>query len=309
MQVGIGDPHGVVFHLPIESKSLHDHNFHLGMSISDELLVAIMRLLKKYLMDDSVKIIDMASQALRGILSTENGQRALLSFDSHQRSLIEVHSKGVNINLVQKLLADLERKLNAKALSLKTSAIWKTDGKTFETWICPLVCALIEYCDDKILRLCQDIVLVKSEVAELLFPHVMVNLSSRKDVDVDLCQLISSQVQENILTEDNKLTKSIQVILDALNELRLCHVMERGTSSNSSKRENSKQYGRPSSYGSKTRSTPLKAKHQTITSSVITVHIIMGKGLLDSYGLSCCCKVCNCFWRLLYCCSLRGTLV
>lgn len=65
MQVGIGDPHGVVFHLPIESKSLHDHNFHLGMSISDELLVAIMRLLKKYLMDDSVKIIDMASQALR----------------------------------------------------------------------------------------------------------------------------------------------------------------------------------------------------------------------------------------------------
>ncbi|XP_055826815.1 serine/threonine-protein kinase ATM isoform X2 [Solanum dulcamara] len=270
-RVGIGDPHGVVFHLPIESKSLPDHNFHLGTCISDELLVAIMRLLKKYLMDDSVKIIDIASQALRGILSTENGQRALLSFDSYQRSLIEVHSKGVNVNLVQKLLADLERKLNAEALSLKNSAIWKTDGKTFETWICPLVCALIGYCDDKILRLCQDIVLVKSEVAELLFPHVMVNLSSRKDVDVDLCQLISSQVQANILTEENKLTKSIQVILDVLNELRLCHVMERGTSSNSSMRENSKQYGRPSSYGSKTRTTPLKAKHQTITSSVVSL--------------------------------------
>lgn len=269
-RVGIGDPHDVVFHLPIESKSIHDQNFHLGTGISDELLVSIMRLLKKYLMDDSVKIIDIASQALRGILSTENGQRALLSFDSHQISLIEVHSKGVNVNLVEKLLADLERKLNAKALSLKDSAIWKTDGKTFETWICPLVCALIEYCGDKILRLCQDIVLVKSEVAELLFPHVMVNLSSRKDVDVDLCRLISSQVQENILIEDNKLTKSIQVILDALNELRLCHVMERGTSSNSSKRENSKQYGRTSSYGSKSRSTPLKAKHQTVTSSVVS---------------------------------------
>lgn len=269
-RVGIGDPHGVVFYLPIESKSIHDHNFHLGTGISDELLVATMRLLKKYLMDDSVKIIDIASQALRGILSTENGQRALLSFDSHQRSLIEVHSKGVNVNLVQKLLADLERKLNAEALSLKNSAIWKTDGKTFETWICPLVCALIEYCDDKILRLCQDIVLVKSEVAELLFPHVMVNLSIRRDMDVDLCELISSQVQENILTEDNKLTKSIQVILDALNELRLCHVMERGTSSNSSKRENSKQYGSSSSYGSKSRSTPLKAKHQT-TSSVVSM--------------------------------------
>lgn len=65
LQVGIGDPHGVVFHLPIESKSVHEHNFHLGTGISDDLLVAIMRLLKKYLMDDSVKIIDIASQALR----------------------------------------------------------------------------------------------------------------------------------------------------------------------------------------------------------------------------------------------------
>ncbi|KAM3319089.1 serine/threonine-protein kinase ATM isoform X3 [Capsicum chacoense] len=270
-RVGIGDPHGVVFHHPIESKSMHGHNFHLGAGISDELLVAIMRLLKKYLMDDSVKIIDIASQALRGILSTENGQRALLSFDSYQRSLIEVHSKGVNVNLVQKLLEDLERKLNGEALSLKNSTIWRTDGKTFETWICPLVGALIEYCDDKILRLCQDIVLEKSEVAELLFPHVMVNLSSRRVLDVDLCQLISSQVQKNILTEENKLTKSIQVILDALNELRLYHAMERGTSSNLSKRDNSKQHGRPSSYGSKSRSTPLKAKHQPITSSVVSM--------------------------------------
>ncbi|KAM3381087.1 serine/threonine-protein kinase ATM isoform X3 [Capsicum galapagoense] len=270
-RVGIGDPHGVVFHHPIESKSMHGHNFHLGAGISDELLVAIMRLLKKYLMDDSVKIIDIASQALRGILSTEHGQRALLSFDSYQRSLIEVHSKGVNVNLVQKLLEDLERKLNGEALSLKNSTIWKTDGKTFETWICPLVGALIEYCDDKILRLCQDIVLEKSEVAELLFPHVMVNLSIRRVLDVDLCQLISSQVQKNILTEENKLTKSIQVILDALNELRLYHAMERGTSSNFSKRDNSKQHGRPSSYGSKSRSTPLKAKHQPITSSVVSM--------------------------------------
>ncbi|MCD7455717.1 hypothetical protein HAX54_029235 [Datura stramonium] len=230
-RVGIGDPHGVVFHLPIESKSINDHNFHFDTGISDELLVAIMRLLKKYLMDDSVKIIDIASQALRGILSTENGQRALLSFDSYQRSLIEVHSKGVNVNLVQKLLADLERKLNGVISCSAFSIQRPTVGRT-----------------------------------------------------------IDSRVQENILTKDNKLTKSIQVILDALNRLRLCHVMERGTSSSSSKRKfeeftqyaNSAiffiemipdipQYGRPSSYGSKSRSTPLKAKHQTITSSVVSV--------------------------------------
>lgn len=33
--------------------------------ISDEILMAILKLLKKYLMDDSVKIIDMTSQVLR----------------------------------------------------------------------------------------------------------------------------------------------------------------------------------------------------------------------------------------------------
>jgi serine-protein kinase ATM len=46
------------------------------------------------------------------------------------------------------------------------------------------------------------------------------------------------QVQENIFTESNTLMKSIKVILDALNELRLCHVLERAsTSAASRKRE------------------------------------------------------------------------
>lgn len=47
------------------------------------------------------------------------------------------------------------------------------------------------------------------------------------------------QVQKYIFTESNKLIKSIQVFLNALNELRLCHVMER-SSSVPPKRESSK---------------------------------------------------------------------
>lgn len=38
------------------------------------------------------------------------------------------------------------------------------------------------------------------------------------------------QVEQHILVETNKLTKSIQVMLDVLNELRLCNVMERAGS-------------------------------------------------------------------------------
>lgn len=75
-QVGIGDPHCVVFHLPGDYCQIHvcqpihrdsaaEISLPLDASISEELLLALMRLLKKYLMDDSVKIIDMTSQTLR----------------------------------------------------------------------------------------------------------------------------------------------------------------------------------------------------------------------------------------------------
>ncbi|XP_057952318.1 serine/threonine-protein kinase ATM [Malania oleifera] len=268
---GIGDPHCVVFHLPGDSGHAHvcqsinrdsamEINFQMDSGISDELLIALVRLLKKYLMDESVKIIEMASQAIRGILSTERGQKVLMSFDYYEKSLIEVHAKGVNVNLVEKLLIELERKFNAEVISLEMSNIWKTQGKTFESWICPLVYSLIGYCDDTILRLCQDIVLLKAEVAELLLPNVIVNLAGRKDLTVDLCGLISLQAQENVFIESNKLIKSIQVMLDALNELCLCHVMER-----------SSRFSKPSSYSIKSRSTSAKAKHSAAVSSAMAM--------------------------------------
>lgn len=276
-KVGVGDPHRVVFHLTGESSHVHvrrplnsdtsgDNNFHIETGISEELLTAVMGLLKKYLMDNSVHIIDMSSQLLRAILSTERGQRALLSFDSHERSLIEVHSKGINLELVQNSLLELDRKYNAEEISVEKSDIWKTRGKTFETWICSLVHALIGYCDNIILRLCQDIVLQKAEVAELLFPNVVVNLASRENLDVDLCELISLKVLENIFVESNKMVKSIQVLLDALNELRLCHVMQRTASSSISSKRESLKYSKPSSYNSRSRSS-VKVKDSAATST------------------------------------------
>lgn len=49
------------------------------------------------------------------------------------------------------------------------------------------------------------------------------------------------QVQEYIFTDSNTLIKSIQIWLNALNELRLCHVMQR-TSLLPSKAEISKVF-------------------------------------------------------------------
>ncbi|XP_075505011.1 serine/threonine-protein kinase ATM isoform X4 [Primulina tabacum] len=277
-KIGIGDPHRVVFHLPGDYSvpvfgiaiGMAETNIHADTGISEEALLVLMRLLKKYLMDDSVEIIDMASQALRGILSTENGQRALMQLNSYERSLIEVHSKGVNLELVQRLISNLQRKLTAESISIEDSNVWTTLDKTFEAWICPLVYAVIGYCNDVILRLCQDIVLVKSEVAEFLFPYVIVNVAGRMDLDVDLCKLISLKVQENIFIESNASIKSIQIFLHALNELRLCHVTERKSSVVPQKQESSKQTKSPS-YGSKSRVASAKMKDQQTTSCRLSV--------------------------------------
>ncbi|GLT47213.1 hypothetical protein SLA2020_209240 [Shorea laevis] len=275
--VGIGDPHCVVFHLPVDSSHMHicgpinhggaaEVKLLVDTGISEEILIALLKILKKYLMDDSVKIVDITSQTLQGILSTERGQKAMLSFDSVGRSLIEVHSKGIDCSLVEKLLMDLEKKFKADNISVEKSSIWATNDKTFEMWICQLVYLLIGYCSDVILRLCQDLVRLKAEVAELLLPSVIVNLAGRNDRDVDIHQLISLQVKEHIFTESNKMTKSIQVFLNALNELRLCYVMERSFGP-----LRSSKTAKSSSNRSKSCSTPLKALDSAVTLSEMAI--------------------------------------
>ncbi|XP_027942226.1 serine/threonine-protein kinase ATM [Vigna unguiculata] len=275
-RVGTGDPYSVVFHLhdktnhiclgkSIDTNSVTKISSDMDACLSEEHLVVLMKILMKYLMDDSVKIVDMASQTLRAILSTKRGQCALQSFNSYQKSLIEVHSKGVNVELVENLLLDLDKKSKAEAISLEKSTIWVTDGKTFEMWICPLVYSLIVYCSDAILRLCQDIIKIKGEVAEFLLPSIFVNITARKDLEIDLHKLICLQLTEHVFTESNKLMKSIQVVLNCLNELRIRYVMER-SSFVPSKREVSKN-SRPSSYSSKTRSTSAKARESAVISN------------------------------------------
>lgn len=76
LQVGIGDPHCVVFHLPGDAKTIHifrpvvigsasEIDFKIETGISKDLLVELLKHLKRYLMDDSVKIVDMTSQVLQ----------------------------------------------------------------------------------------------------------------------------------------------------------------------------------------------------------------------------------------------------
>ncbi|KFK34114.1 hypothetical protein AALP_AA5G103600 [Arabis alpina] len=252
-RVGIGDPHTVVFHLPGEMGSLHDLQFASHNSgskvrsftengISDETLIVLLKILKKYLLDDSVKIIDVTSQTLRGILSTGRGQQAQLSIDACERSLIEVHGRGVNLDIVEKILVDSQKQFKAENFSLEMSEVWATDNKNFDGWICQLVYCMIALCEDVPIRLCQNIAILKAEIAELLFPSVIVSLAGRIGKNINLHELITSQVKEHIFIDSNKLTKSKQIMLNTLNELRMCYVLERSTFSGQTKREKSTKH-------------------------------------------------------------------
>ncbi|KAK1320576.1 Serine/threonine-protein kinase ATM [Acorus calamus] len=117
--VGIGDPHRVVFHLPRHTNERFlcpqlDNNSERRICtftdacVSDETLIKLIKLLKKYLLDASVKTVEITSQTLRGILSTDRGHGAMLSFDAYERSLIAVHTKGVNLEVVEKLLMEFQ---------------------------------------------------------------------------------------------------------------------------------------------------------------------------------------------------------
>ncbi|KAI8543056.1 hypothetical protein RHMOL_Rhmol08G0188900 [Rhododendron molle] len=75
-------------------------------------------------------------------------------------------------------------------------------------------------------------------------------------------------LEENIFAESNALIKSIQVILDTLNELRLCYVMERTSSSFG---KDNLMYTKPSSCGPKSRSTSVKTKDFTSTSTAFVI--------------------------------------
>ncbi|KAK9117160.1 hypothetical protein Sjap_016107 [Stephania japonica] len=251
-RVGIGDPYRVVFELPAFSSQINGFlpiyysditkfNLDTDTGMPEELLIAVIRLLKKFLLDDTVKTIDMASLVLQGIFSTEKGQRASLKLDAYERSLIAVHSKGIKPELVEKLLSHSEN-TSAEMTSISKSSLWSTCGKTYEMWICPLSFSLIGHCSDIFLRLCRDIVFLKAELAELLFSYVLASLAGKKESNFELCKLISSQVVENIFTDSNELVKSIQVILNALNELRLWYVSEQANASLTSLKEISKVY-------------------------------------------------------------------
>ncbi|ONM30702.1 ataxia-telangiectasia mutated [Zea mays] len=233
-RAGISDAHQVIFRLPTttENYSLQLHTgsaskedkLSTNYGISDDVLVGLLKLLKTYLSDESVEIIDAASQTLRGILSTARGLNALQFLDSPDRSLLMVHSRGVNIQIVEQTISQMEQ---CAGVSLDDADVWDTDGRTCKQWLCTLVSSLICHCEDTILRLCRSIVFVKVKAAELLLSSTLVNIAGNVDSNTAICKLISTKVEKIIFSDSNHSLKSIHLFLDALNVIRSFYVAEK----------------------------------------------------------------------------------
>lgn len=254
--VGMGNPHAVVFHLPEEpeedlsrSSAITDVTMNTELGPSDIFLKKIMIQMRGYLIDNNVQIIELTSKTLKGLLSTDQGHRVLKTLTFNDRAYLEVHSKGINLKLVEDLLNTSKQQSASVATPVEEPQLWRTTGKAYNTWICALVHSLIEYTDDQILRICQGLASQKASLAELVFPHVLGDLAARNESDTELCKIISKKVEEHILGEENGDMRSIQLFLSALNTLRCSYVAATMKGPSATDKDNSKRDKTPGSSG------------------------------------------------------------
>ncbi|XP_048550122.1 serine/threonine-protein kinase ATM-like [Triticum urartu] len=251
-RAGISDAHQVIFDVPNLTQK-HSLQLQSGSTskedklcsdygISDDILLDLLKLLKTYLSDGSVEIIEVTSQTLKGILSTSKGLNSLQCLDSLDRSLLMVHSRGINTQLVEQTLLGMDK---YSTVPLEDSDIWQTDGQPYEQWLCTLVSSLISHCDDIILRLCRSLVFLKVEAAELLLASTLVNIAGNVDSNSSICVLISSKVEKIIFCDSNYMMKSVKLFLDALNVVRSFYVTERARASPYNTRASPSPYNTP----------------------------------------------------------------
>ncbi|XBJ11536.1 hypothetical protein VPH35_016223 [Triticum aestivum] len=251
-RAGISDAHQVIFDVPNLTQK-HSLQLQSGSTskedklcsdygISDDILLDLLKLLKTYLSDGSVEIIEVTSRTLKGILSTSKGLNSLQCLDSLDRSLLMVHSRGINTQLVEQTLLGMDK---YSTVPLEDSDIWQTDGQPYEQWLCTLVSSLISHCDDIILRLCRSLVFLKVEAAELLLASALVNIAGNMDSNSGICGLISSKVEKIIFCDSNYMMKSVKLFLDALNVVRSFYVTERARASPYNTRASPSPYNTP----------------------------------------------------------------
>lgn len=251
-RAGISDAHQVIFDVPNLTQK-HSLQLQSGSTskedklcsdygISDDILLDLLKLLKTYLSDESVEIIEVTSRTLKGILSTSKGLDSLQCLDSLDRSLLLVHSRGINTQLVEQTLLGMDK---YSTVSLEDSDIWQTDGQPYEQWLCTLVSSLISHCDDIILRLCRSLVFLKVEAAELLLASALVNIAGNMDSNSSICGLIASKVEKIIFCDSNYMMKSVKLFLDALNVVRSFYVTERARASPYNTRASPSPYNTP----------------------------------------------------------------
>ncbi|GAQ86367.1 Protein kinase ATM/Tel1 [Klebsormidium nitens] len=195
-----------------------------AIGVSDSVVREVLELLQVYLLDDDVSTISAVADTLKGLLATDKGAAVLESLPPAERAYLDVHTRGVSLARANEMLRKFAEESAALAGDVADPEVWRPEGKTHEQWVSRLVHALIERVDDGTLRLCQPMALRKGPFAELLLSHVLGAIAAQEGPEGELYETVSRMVQECVLDESNTRTRAIQVMLEALNSLRQCHV-------------------------------------------------------------------------------------
>eukprot|EP00850_Spirogloea_muscicola_P022712 SM000308S11822 [mRNA] locus=s308:82698:105864:+ [translate_table: standard] len=256
--IDAGDGHNILATTSHESTGGSDVDvvcFSSTQRDHEGLLSRIICYLMTFLTDSDVCIIELAAKSLQGVLATDKGYQYFSSMDRRQRMYLEVHSKGVNPKRVDVILQAVASDSAKHASSLDNPELWQSAGKPHDSWICELVYSLLAHVDDQMLRICQPLALHKPSFAEDLLPQTLAHLAAVSGSDGEMCQQISSQVEKHLFGHDGSSARSLQVFLDALNDLRSIFVNTHSTVPPTARK------GGPTSKTSK-RSTSSQSKEQ-----------------------------------------------
>jgi len=85
--------------------------------------------------------------------------------------------------------------------NLEDSKLWQLEGQSYDQWVCGLADALLSHACNPLLTILQRCACKKPAIAELLLPHIFVDLAAN-DADASLMLTISEQASMSIVSPD-----------------------------------------------------------------------------------------------------------
>lgn len=183
-------------------------------------VVAIVRELASYLVDDDVPVIRAASVCMRELLATPLGGEAFRQLTADEADALypfrpTQQEQALQLQQLQQQ-QQLPQMRSARAI-LPPAGLWCTHRKNFDQWLCPLaaaLCALVDDPDVQFLRLCAPVFALKAPLAEHLLPLIIDSLAA--DPATGLGAQLAAAAEQEVLRDPHAPIRAVQLVLSAM---------------------------------------------------------------------------------------------